>query len=71
MPTFSAFCDWLNKQAVLVVVLFAFMLTALLVVQQQRTIDSQRTLIQQLFSDSQELTQIKIHAAVQRMPVRN
>jgi hypothetical protein len=46
-------------------------LTALLVVQQQRTIDSQRVLIQQLFSDSQQLTQMKIHAIAQHRPVRN
>jgi len=66
MPSFSISCAWLKKQGVLLVLLFAFLLTALLVVQQQRTIDSQRTLIHQLFADSQELSQLKIHSAMRR-----
>jgi hypothetical protein len=45
----------------LLVVLFliSYGLMALLVVEQGRTIDSQRTLIQQLFSDSTELSHLK------------
>jgi hypothetical protein len=66
MPSFSISCAWLKKQGVLLVLLFAFLLTALLVVQQQRTIDSQRMLIHQLFADSQELEQLKIHSAMRR-----
>jgi hypothetical protein len=66
MPSFSISCAWLKKQGVLLVLLFAFLLTALLVVQQQRTIDSQRMLIHQLFADSQELAQLKIHSAMRR-----
>lgn len=71
MPTISGFCTWVSKQGLVLVSLFALVLTALLVVQQQRTIDSQRVLIQQLFSDSQQLTQMKIHAIAQHRPVRN
>ena len=71
MPTISGLCTWVSKQGLVVVSHIALVLTALLVVQQQRTIDSQRVLIQQLFSDSQQLTQMKIHAIAQRRPVRN
>jgi hypothetical protein len=43
--------------------LFAVLVTSLLVLQQQRTIDTQRVLIRDLFHDSLELTQIKLSAA--------
>ena len=48
----------------LLVVLFliSYGLMSLLVVEQGRTIDSQRTLIQQLFTDSTELSHIKSKA---------
>jgi hypothetical protein len=38
--------------------------SSLVVLQQQRTIEAQRTLIHQLFSDSVELTQLKMKQAV-------
>ncbi len=49
----------LRRHAVLVICLVAYLLMALLVVQQSQTIDSQRTLIQQLFHDSLELSALK------------
>lgn len=42
----------------------AFLLTSLLVWQQQQIIESQRKLIHQLFRDSMELTQMKVKSAV-------
>ena len=59
-------CGWLKKQGVQLVLLFALVITTFLVIQQQRTIDSQRALIHQLFADSQELTQMKLHAVNRR-----
>jgi hypothetical protein len=50
----------------MLIVLFAFCLTSLLVVQQQRTIESQRTLIQALFNDSLALSQIRVNAIATR-----
>jgi hypothetical protein len=50
----------LHKHGLHLVLLVAFVLTALLVLQQQRTIESQRTLIHQLFNDSLELSQIRM-----------
>lgn len=54
----------LQRHGLQMVLLFAFFLTALLVLQQQRTIESQRVLIHQLFHDSLELTQLKMTSAV-------
>ena len=53
----------LNRHGMHFVLLFAFVLTALLVMQQQRTIESQRVLIRQLFQDSMELNQLKMTSA--------
>lgn len=53
----------LQRHGLQMVLLFAFFLTALLVLQQQRTIESQRVLIRQLFHDSLELNQLKMAAA--------
>ncbi len=53
----------LHRHGVHFVLLFAFLLTALLVLQQQRTIESQRVLIRQLFQDSLELNQMRLSAA--------
>ena len=53
----------LNRHGMHFVLLFAFVLTALLVMQQQRTIESQRVLIRQLFQDSLELNQMRMTSA--------
>jgi len=55
--------SWLRKQGVMLMLFVAFCLTSLLVLQQQRTIESQRTLIRDLFHDSMELTQLKVKAS--------
>jgi hypothetical protein len=55
----------LRRHGIHFVCLFAFFLTSLLVLQQERTIESQRTLIHELFRDSLELSQLKM-ASVER-----
>jgi hypothetical protein len=52
---------FLNKHGLHAVLLLAFVLTSLLVVQQQRTIESQRVLIRQLFNDSLQLSQMRMN----------
>jgi hypothetical protein len=51
----------LSGQVILAVLLVAFPLLALLVVEQGRVIGAQRVLIQQLSSDSQQLNAIRMH----------
>ncbi len=55
--------SWLKKQGVTLMLLFAFLLTTLLVQQQQRTIESQRLLIRDLLGDSVQLANMRIKAA--------
>ncbi len=52
-----------RRQAVICVLVFGYVLMSLLVVQQARTIDSQRFLIKQLFRDSLELNAMKMQQA--------
>jgi hypothetical protein len=52
--------QWINKNVVAVVALFAYLMMTLMLLGQARIIDNQRTLIRQLFSDSQELSARKI-----------
>jgi hypothetical protein len=63
MSSLSRPSSLLNRHGLQFVLLFAFVLTALLVLQQQRTIESQRVLIRQLFQDSLELNQMRMNAA--------
>ncbi len=49
-----------RRRAVILVLAFGFALMSVLVVQQERTIDSQRVLIRQLFRDSLELNAMRI-----------
>lgn len=49
-----------RRHAVIFVLVFGYLLMSLLVIQQSHTIDSQRTLIKQLFRDSLELNAMKI-----------
>lgn len=51
---------WVDRHALSIVVIFAYLLMSLLVIEQSRIIDSQRKLIRQLFSDSLELNAAKI-----------
>jgi hypothetical protein len=55
----------------IVLFLISYGLLAMLVVEQAHTIDAQRTLIQQLFSDSVELTTLKGKAAQHNPHARN
>ena len=58
--------SWIRKQGVFLLLLLAFLFTTSLVIQQQRTIDTQQALIRDLFRDSAELNQIKMKQAVTR-----
>ena len=62
----SAQLSWIKKRGVLLLLFMAFLLTSSLVFEQQRTIESQRVLIRDLFHDSMELSQIKIKQATAR-----
>lgn len=50
----------IGKQAVLLLLLVAYLLTSTVVIEQKRTIESQRVLIRDLFRDSMELSQMKM-----------
>lgn len=51
---------WLRHHVISVALLVAYIVMAMLVYEQGRTIESQRTLIRQLFSDSAELAALKV-----------
>ena len=55
-----------QRYALVMVLAIGYVLMSLLVMQQEQTIDSQRTLIQQLFHDSLELSAIKMHRVARR-----
>jgi membrane-anchored glycerophosphoryl diester phosphodiesterase (GDPDase) len=55
-----------RRYAVLTVVLFAYLIMSLLIIQQGRTIHSQQALIRQLFRDSLELNAMKMEQAHRR-----
>ncbi len=54
--------QWLRRQGLTVIFCFIYVVMSLLIVEQGRTIDSQRKLIRQLFHDSLELTAVKMKA---------
>jgi hypothetical protein len=59
--------SWIKKHAVLLFLLVGYLLTSTIMVEQQRTIESQRVLIRDLFRDSMELTNLRIkESAVKR-----
>ena len=62
--------SWIRKQGVFLLLLLAFLFTTSLVIQQQRTIDTQQALIRDLFRDSAELNQIKMKQAVMSMDAK-
>jgi len=62
--------SWIRKQGVFLLLLLAFLFTTSLVIQQQRTIDTQQALIRDLFRDSAELSQIKMKQAVMSMDAK-
>lgn len=54
-----------RRHAIIAVLVFGYLLMSVLIVQQGRTIDSQRTLIKQLFRDSLELNAMKVQQVQQ------
>jgi hypothetical protein len=52
---------WISEHAITTVLLLAYAVMSLLIVEQDRIIANQRTLIRQLFSDSLELNAKKMH----------
>lgn len=58
--------NWLGRQGLVIVLLFAFSLMSLVVLEQNRTIESQRRLIRNLFHDTVELNALKIERAQER-----
>ena len=58
--------SWIRKQGVFLVLLLAYIFTTSLVIEQQQTIETQRTLIRDLFRDSMELSQIKMKQATMK-----
>jgi hypothetical protein len=63
MASTSGKSSWLKSHAVLLLLLVCYLLTSSIIVEQQRTIESQRVLIRSLFHDSMELTNLKIKEA--------
>jgi hypothetical protein len=61
---------WLRRNWLAVVMLVAYLLLSLLILEQGRIIESQRTLIRELFSDSLQLNAMKVekHQADQQAP---
>src|SRR3954452_5923507 len=52
--------QWLRRYWLSVVMLIAYFLLSLLIIEQGRTIEAQRTLIRKLFSDSLQLNALKV-----------
>lgn len=63
LPAHATPPNWLRRHWLTLVLLFVYGLMSLLVIEQGRTIDAQRTLIRQLFSDSLELTAVRMREA--------
>ena len=53
--------QWVQKNSLVTVTLFAYAVMAVMLVAQARIIENQRTLIRQLYSDSLELNARKMH----------
>lgn len=57
----------LKNRAILLLLLVGYLVTSSIVIEQQRTIESQRVLIRDLFRDSMALANLKIkEAAIKR-----
>ncbi len=54
----------LKNRAILLLLLVGYLLTSSIVIEQQRTIESQRVLIRDLFRDSMELTNVRIKESI-------
>ena len=62
--------SWIQKRGLLLVLLLAYVFTTSLVIEQERTIETQRALIRDLFRDSMELSQIKMKQAIAKRESR-
>jgi hypothetical protein len=61
---------WLSRHWLSAVMLFAYLLLSLLVVEQGRTIQAQRDLIHELFSDSAQLSALRGQLLQQHRPAQ-
>ncbi len=59
---------WLRQHGLTVIFLTVYALMSLLIIEQGRTIESQRKLIHALFQDSLELTHLKTQAIEAKQP---
>lgn len=57
---------WVRKNGLSMVFLFLYVLLVLLVIEQGRTIESQKQLIRALFHDSQQLNAMRVRQAQER-----
>ena len=56
-----AFADWISTNRLVTILLVGYFFLSLVVFEQSRTIENQRSLIQQLFGDSIALNATKMH----------
>jgi hypothetical protein len=61
---------WLRRHWLTAVMLAAYLMLSLLVLEQGRTINAQRSLIRQLFSDSLQLNAMKLQQQREHSPQR-
>jgi hypothetical protein len=57
---------WLYRQGVVLILLFGYLLLTVVTVEQARTIDAQRNLIQALSRDSLELSALRLQQHLRR-----
>jgi hypothetical protein len=62
-----AFADWISTNRLVTILLVGYFFLSLLVFEQGRTIDNQRSLIQQLFGDSIALHLEQVHRIQQKL----
>jgi hypothetical protein len=61
-----AFVEWITTNRLTTILLVAYLFLTAIVFEQSRVIDTQRTLIQQLFGDSVALNHIRWQRATER-----
>ncbi|HYE25713.1 MAG TPA: hypothetical protein VEG32_11010 [Clostridia bacterium] len=60
--------NWLHKNLVSAVALFAYVVMAIMFAEQTRVVENQRTLIKQLYNDNVELTALKMQQIKNKHP---
>lgn len=63
--------QWIQKNLVAFVALVAYGVMAFMIFEQTRVIESQKTLIRQLFQDSAELNALKMRELAHRKSLKN